>query len=233
MVVTPLPWDFGGIVAERVRAAECLLDLGTGGGEWLAALPARAPRTVATESWPPNVPVARKRLERLGIEVVQTEPARDTVDQGPAEDSGKLPFGEGSFDLVTSRHEAFVAAEVSRVLRSGGRFLTEQLGPGCDSFERLLGLPARDSGGFMLDLAARQLKAAGFDLVEAAEGEQHICFGDVGALAWYLKAVPWTVPGFTPRRAEPNLRRLHESNDPLEATLYGFWIEAIVRPCAP
>ncbi|MDQ3823081.1 MAG: class I SAM-dependent methyltransferase, partial [Actinomycetota bacterium] len=46
-----LPWDFTAIVVERARRSPDLLDLGTGGGEWLASLPHRPPRTVATEGW--------------------------------------------------------------------------------------------------------------------------------------------------------------------------------------
>ena len=55
-------WDFAAIVAARCAGAGSLLDLGTGGDEWLSSLPARPDRTVATESWLPNVPVARARL---------------------------------------------------------------------------------------------------------------------------------------------------------------------------
>jgi cyclopropane fatty-acyl-phospholipid synthase-like methyltransferase len=68
----PLPWDYTATVLEHARRSPDLLDLGTGGGEWLAALPYRPARTVATEAWPPNVSVARGRLKPLGTEVVRT-----------------------------------------------------------------------------------------------------------------------------------------------------------------
>ncbi|MBF3362048.1 class I SAM-dependent methyltransferase, partial [Pseudomonas aeruginosa] len=32
----PPPWDFPGRMLERCRAAASLLDMGTGGGEWLS-----------------------------------------------------------------------------------------------------------------------------------------------------------------------------------------------------
>src|SRR2546421_5614421 len=69
MKTTPVPWDFTALASERARAAQSMLDMGTGGGEWLADLPERAPHTVATEAWAPNVPVAREQLAPLGIEV--------------------------------------------------------------------------------------------------------------------------------------------------------------------
>jgi len=58
METKPLPWDFSILVDELARGADTMLDLGTGGGEWLASLPHRAQVTVATESWLPNVAVA-------------------------------------------------------------------------------------------------------------------------------------------------------------------------------
>lgn len=59
----PPPWDFPGRMLERCRAAASLLDMGTGGGEWLSRLPYRPPLTVATEGWAPNLEIARGRLE--------------------------------------------------------------------------------------------------------------------------------------------------------------------------
>jgi hypothetical protein len=52
-----------------MRAGTTLLDLDTGGGELLAASAPLPRRTIATEGWAPNVPVARDRLSPLGVEV--------------------------------------------------------------------------------------------------------------------------------------------------------------------
>jgi SAM-dependent methyltransferase len=173
------------------------------------------------------VPIARRRLEPLGIEVVQAEPARDNIEQGPGEASGRLPFPDCSFQLVVSRHESFVAAELARVLGRGGRFLTQQMSPGGEDFARLLGMPGPEISDFRLELASRQLEAAGFRIAESAEGEQTFAFADVGALAWYLKAVPWALPGFTPEGFREPLHRLHESGVSLRAGLYAFWLDAV------
>lgn len=48
-------WDFAAQL--RSRSGPSLLDLGTGGGEFLRSL-APLPPTVATEGWAPNMPVA-------------------------------------------------------------------------------------------------------------------------------------------------------------------------------
>lgn len=75
----PLPWDYRLKVAAVARSARTMLDMGTGGGEALSGLPARAPRTVATEAWPRNAPVADRRLLPLGIRVIQDEGARENM----------------------------------------------------------------------------------------------------------------------------------------------------------
>lgn len=58
MTIQSPSWDFAALVAERARQATDLLDLGTGGGEWLTGPPHRPICTVATEAWGPNAPVA-------------------------------------------------------------------------------------------------------------------------------------------------------------------------------
>lgn len=211
----------------RARNSPSLLDLGTGGGEWLAGLPHRPGRTVATESWPPNVSVAEARLVPLGVEVVQTETARDNVDQTGAEQSGALPFPDASFDLVVSRHESYMPREVARVLATGGHFVTEQAGAGNDDdFFRVLGLePPAQEPRWTLEFAAGQLEQAGLRVTASGEAEQTITFADVGAMVWYLKAIPWAVPAFSTDAFRERLEELH-GQGPIAARQQRFWLEA-------
>jgi SAM-dependent methyltransferase len=236
MTTKPLPWSFGEIVVRHARRSPDLLDLGTGGGEWLGALPYRPPRTVATEGWEPNVHVARARLAPLGVAMVPADPALDNADQAPDERRGRLPFDDESFHLVSARHEAFVANEVARVLIPGGRFLTQQVGGDYGDFHRLLDLPEppRPARGWNLARAIEQVEAAGLGVVDSREGEQTISFADVGGLAWYLKAVPWTVPGFSVAVHRQRLANLHariSREGAVSVRMPAFWLEAI-KPAA-
>ena len=96
----PLPWDYRPLALESVRGASALLDIGTGGGEFLASLfqpPAGVPvpaLTWATEGYPPNVILARERLTPLGIQVADTSQQVD----------GALPFEDRTFDQIIDRH---------------------------------------------------------------------------------------------------------------------------------
>jgi SAM-dependent methyltransferase len=209
-VQVDVPWDYDAVVSAHTVGARSLLDLGTGGGEWLAAHRPLAPLTVATECWPPNALVAARTLRPLGAHVVRVEAADDNDQQGDNEQQGdndqqargpvrgRLPFRDACFDAVVDRNEAFVADEVARVLAPGGTFVTEQVGPGChDDLYTLLELTAPPPARWALDMAVRQVRAAGLEVVDAADGLAVRTFADMGAVAWWLRQVPWAVEGFT------------------------------------
>jgi len=207
----PLPWDYSARVAALARGARTMLDMGTGGGETLSGLPDRAPLTVAAEAWPPNVPVAGRRLLPLGVPVIQDEAARDNLDQNGADDGGRLPFRDGSLDVVCNRHESFLAREVSRVLAPGGTFVTQQVD--ChdnDDLAQILGIETPEEPGSWIGLAERQVTEAGLAIGEAARAGQRIRFDDVAAVVFYLKAVSWSIPGYSLRKYRDRLRALHE-----------------------
>lgn len=231
LVTSPLPWDYDAIVVDRARHSPDLLDLETGGGEWLSALPYRPPRTVATEGWEPNAELAEALLRPLGITVVRTEAPPDNVGQVPGETRGRLPLPAGSFALVTNRHGAFVAAEVARVLTPAGVFVTQQVGGNYDAFYHALELsrPLRIGPPWNLSLASEQIEAAGLHVTDSGEATAVTTFRDVGALAWYLKAIPWTVEGFSIETHRPRLERLHDrmrGTGPLTVEMPAFWLEA-------
>jgi hypothetical protein len=227
MRVAPHPWSFEHIVAEHARRSPDLLDMETGGGEWLARLAVRSPRTVATESWPPNVEVAGARLRPLGITVVRDEAAPDNVEQSENETRGRLPFPSQSFALISNRHGTFVASEVARVLARGGNFLTEQVGGDYDEFHAALSIPRPSGRGpeWTLGLASAQLERAGLAVVESAEAFEETTFADVGAFAWYLKAIPWVVHGFTIAEHRARLEQL-QAEMPLTLRQPAFWLRA-------
>jgi SAM-dependent methyltransferase len=228
-VITGPAWDFTALVGDALAGADAALDMGTGGGEWLASWPRRAALMVATEAWEPNVAVAAARLRPLGVVVVREEGAPDNFVQDEVVGAvrGRLPFRPAAFDVVVNRHDAFVAREVARVLRPGGQFLTQQAGTACDQFHELLGAPAPDVEEFHLSLAIEQVESAGLTVVDSAQGEERITFGDVGVFARYLRQVPWALPGFTTDRYRDELARLHETARPIEVAQERFWLRAV------
>jgi len=160
--------------------------------------------------------------------VVQDEGAIDNADQADREPRGRLAFRDAGFDLVLNRHEAFVAAEVRRVLRDGGVFLTQQAGSGARRFHELLRLEPPPDDDFHLDLAVEQLERVGMRVEGSGVGLATTEFADIGALSWYLSNVPWAVRGFSIERHRDALLQLH--GVPLRVTSERFWIRAIAAP---
>ena len=69
-----------------------------------------------------------------------------------------------------------------------------------------------------------QLLDAGLTIDEGDVGIATTVFADIGALAWYLRSVPWAVPGFTVSRYRQALLRLH--GGPIRVGSQRFWLRA-------
>jgi SAM-dependent methyltransferase len=215
----PLPWSYRQEVARYSGSAAAMLDMGTGGGEVLSRLRPRPARTVATEAWPPNVPVAAARLRPLGIPVVQDDGAPGNAEQA-GQDGGRLPFKDGAFGLVINRHEAFRATEVSRVLAPGGIFVTQQVDyHNDDDLRRLLDLEIPAQQDSWLPLAQRQLGDAGLEVVTAVAGEERHHLTDVAAVIYYLRVVSWAIPEYSLARYRERLRSAWAAADRWPVTI--------------
>ena len=210
-------WDYTAAITAAIRNATSMLDMDTGGGEFLAALPARAPKTCASEGYAPNVTIARRRLAPLGIEVVAVA------------DASALPFAGEQFDLVTNRHGAYAPRELRRVIEPGGLFITQQIGSQTNRvLHELLG-DLTPAGAWGLARAARELEAVGFQVLEQGEEFPITRYFDVGAIVYYLKAVAWEIPDFTVDRYFDKLVEIHrriQAEGHLDVNLHQFFIKA-------
>jgi SAM-dependent methyltransferase len=212
-------WGYSQLLGERMGAAECALDLQTGGGEVLAAIPKPPPRLIATEGWAPNAALARQRLAPIGGEVVEV-----------AEDAD-LPFTDGTFDLVMSRHPVSVRfEEVARVLTSSGIYLSQQVGAGSvrELTDAMMG-PQPVSDARRPDRAVAAATAAGLVLVNLQAETLRMEFFDIAAVIVFLRKVIWIVPHFTIEAYRTPLRALHQKiqgNGPFIAHAQRFLIEA-------
>lgn len=117
-----------------------------------------------------------------------------------------------------------------------GCFLTQQIENGwADDFYRLLDLqpPPPPPRRWSLALAVAQVEAAGLHVVARGEADERRAFLDVGALAWYLRVIPWAVPDFTIDVFRPRLAQLHAqiaSDGLLTVRVPHFWLEAHKPP---
>lgn len=163
--------------------------MGTGGGERLAELrPALPSMVVATEQWHVNAPVARDRLAPLAVDVVRA-----------SSDEATLPFVGACFDLVINRHEALTPADVVRVLRPGGRFVTQQVG--MHNWRELSAhIHRRTDWGDMWSRYVTELQASGVEVTENFHHDYLVAYPTLGELAYQLACTPWEIEGFAVER---------------------------------
>jgi SAM-dependent methyltransferase len=193
-------WGYQRLIGERLAEVGSALDVQTGGGEVLAGVPALPPAMAATESWPPNVAKATSLLVPRGV-VVVADP-----------DEPPLPFGDAAFDLVVSRHPATIWwAELARVLRPGGTYLAQHVGPASvfELVEFFLGPQPEARRARHPDGERAAAEAAGLEVVTQREERLPMAFHDVGAVVYFLRKVVWMVPGFTVDAHLDRLRELH------------------------
>ncbi len=188
-VEEPLPWDYREKVLDFLKPDVRLLDMATGGGEFLLSLGHPCRLTSVTEGWEPNFALCKRRLEPLGISVKKCS-------CGPGE---IMPFPDDAFDLVLNRHGSYDAGEVRRILKPGGFFLTQQVGGqnGRTLAQRLLPEFCRPGMDFNLENELPKFREAGFRVMYRNQAYPVARILDVGALCFHAKAIAWEFPGFS------------------------------------
>ena len=198
------PWSYSARAAELMKTSASVLDLDTGGGERFLELRENwPPKVVATEHYAPNLKLATERLTPFGAKVVDIQQS----------DFGLMPFADDEFDLVLNRHAAFNPYEVGRVLAPGGSFLTQQV-HGLWAADLLAAFDAQPQWPeATLEKYVPRLQEAGLEIIHVENWSGELTFTDVGAIIYYLRAIPWLVPGFS---VESHLNYLLKLQEQLE-----------------
>ncbi|WP_061963098.1 class I SAM-dependent methyltransferase [Demequina aurantiaca] len=193
------PWGFARLLADRLATVDSALDLDTGGGEVLGEAPIFPPTMVATEGWPPNAARARSALAPRGVKIVDAVPGE------------ALPFEDHTFTLVTARHPVAPDwPEIHRVLRPGGSYFAQHVGPASafELIEEFLGPLVEERRGRDPDLESAAARDAGLEIVHLSTARCRMEFYDIGAVVWTLRKCVWWVPDFSVVKYDAMLRRL-------------------------
>lgn len=214
-----LPWNYRCAILEILRPEMRILDIDTGGGEFLLSLGHPHGNTAAMENYPPNVTLCADTLLPLGI------------DFRPGSGNGPLPFGDNHFDLVINRHGDFNAAEIFRALKPGGLFITQQVGG--DNDRELVKLLCGDLPPAFpeqhLAITEEKFRRAGFTILRGQEAFVPIRFYDVGALTWFARILPWEYPDFSVDTHFDRLleaQRILEEKGVIEGRVHRFFLIA-------
>lgn len=202
-----LPWDYREVIDSYRSPEQQLLDIDTGGGEFLLSLKHPAQNTSATEGYAPNVQLCKEILLPLGINFREATNFRE------------LPFADESFDLIINRHGDFDCKELYRLLKPGGFFITQQVGEDNDRelVEFLLPGTPKPFLGMNLSIQLQKMKDAGFTVLRGEEAFRPINFYDVGALVWFARIIQWEFPNFS---VDTCLQQLLEAQKVVDK--YGF-----------
>lgn len=217
------PWNYEAIIRHYLTSDMRILDMDTGGGEFLLSLGHPHGLTAVTEAYPPNAELCRQTLSPLGIDVRET--AAD----------GVLPFPDGYFDMVLNRHGAYSAPEIARVLKKGGLFITQQVGARNDRDLVHLLQPELEEFPFSeqwRDTAAEKFSATGFDIIDSGEYFGPVRFFDTGALVWFARILPWEFTGFSVEKCFDRLmeaQRILDEIGAIEGTIHRFMLTARKR----
>ena len=199
---TDFPWDYRQAILQRLTPDMKLLDVDTGGGEFLLSLGHPYKNTAAAEGYAPNAELCQKTLTPLGI------------DFRPGTVSA-LPFADGSFDMIINRHGDLNPGEFYRLLKPGGLFITQQVGAENDRefVELLCGDAPQPFPEQYLEKAEKAFMQAGFEILEGQECYRPYDFFDVGALVWFARIIQWEFPGFS---VDTHLENLFKAKKQLE-----------------
>jgi hypothetical protein len=98
------------------------------------------------------------------------------------------------------------------VLRPGGSYLAQQIGPATmrELFEYFLGPQPAKGLELEPETQTARARAAGLQVLQMRMERLRAEFFDVGAVIYFLRKVIWTVPDFSVQRYREKLRAMHE-----------------------
>lgn len=146
-----------------------------------------------------------------------------------ANETEALPFEDKTFDLVLNRHGGLNIDETYRVLKNDGNFLTQQVGgDNLIDLMELFGVKPKWPNN-LLGVVEQKMQNIGFHIQQAKNWRGRVKFLDVGAMVYFLKAIPWVVDDFSVTshlRVLEKLQNKLEQGNELEFTYTRFLISA-------
>jgi len=184
----PVPWNYPDVVRQFLANTDCVLDVGTGGGELFLTLAPCFRKGIGIDASTEMIEQALRNKGTRGITNVDFK----------VMDGNHLKFADAEFEIVLNRHCDVNVSETARVLRPQGYFITQQVG-----YRNTLNIlkafgwtPASFGDGWWqpVEELAATFEQSGCRVVAKAEYDVRYWFCDVESLVFWLKAVPLPEP---------------------------------------
>jgi SAM-dependent methyltransferase len=216
MVEDEISWNFRDIIEKNCIGKNTLLDMHTGGGEFLCSLSNLPENVYATESYEPNIPIAEKRLNENKFILK------------PVKKPNEISFDNEYFEVITNRHGSYDIQELKRALKNGGLFITQQVG-GLNGIDINMSLETKtmDYVEWCLVKNIEMFQIFDMEIIEYGENIGKMKFYDMGAFVFYLKCIPWQVKDFTVEKYFKKLEIMSEiiiKNGFLEFISHRFYL---------
>ncbi len=175
----PVPWDYKQVAARYLKPTDQVLDVGTGGGETFLQLAPHVHSGIGIDLEAEMVATARRNLGQT-TNVRFEQMSIDT-----------LRFENERFDVVLNRQAPISEAEITRVLKVNGYFITQQIGRW--NMQNILEAFGWDMAHLPqakgIETYAESFKAHG--CVVVAQGEYNVPYfvSDIESLIFWLKAI--------------------------------------------
>ena len=180
-----LPWDYKGIICSYLKKDMKILDMDTGGGEFLLSLNHPYENTNAIEAYEPNIKLCKEKLLPLGINFKEYH--------------DDIPFEDESFDIIINRHGSYDINEIKRCLKKGGIFITQQVGEDNDYelVQKVLPNTPKSFPSMNLNNQRTKFEQANFKIINSQEFYGSIKFFDIGAFVWFSSIIKWEFVDFS------------------------------------
>jgi len=195
-------WDFLRVVKQFLNKDKILLYIGTGGGEKILQISYFCKKIVGIDNSLEMVNKSNENLVKSGRKNIEFRVA----------DSKKLPFNDNFFDIVTARHAPFSSKEVTRVLKKGGLFISQQVGESDKkNIKKLFGRGQSfgKKSGNLIRRYIQELKDVGFKIIRKNHYDAIEYYKDIKDITFLLEHTP-IIPKFNHHKDQKILKKLEK-----------------------
>jgi ubiquinone/menaquinone biosynthesis C-methylase UbiE len=194
--------DYSRVVESHLGRNKTLLDVGTGGGERLKAFAPKVREAIGIDIDRKMIKTAAENLRRSGSQNVNLILC----------DSEKMPVVEAHIDIVINRHAPFGAKEVSRILRLGGTFITQQVSEGDkrnfkEVFKR--GQSYGEKRGTLKKRYLRELRESGIHVVKEQTVNTTEYYESIDDVIFLIANTP-IIPNFNFEKEQEKLEEIED-----------------------